>query len=95
MVPIAYASSEGSDEPGHQWKIASALTAHIHMMKVHAKLESRNSLYLPHVRRCMYASFVTWEDQSAHRTVFTAPLFLEQHIKHFVGSDLGQNCLLN
>ena len=30
MVPIAYASSEGSDEPAHPWKIASALTAHIH-----------------------------------------------------------------
>ena len=31
MVPIAYASSEGSDEPAHPWKIASALTAHIHI----------------------------------------------------------------
>ena len=30
MVPIAYASSEGSDEPAHPRKIASALTAHIH-----------------------------------------------------------------
>ena len=29
MVPIAYASSEGSDEPAHPRKIASALTAHI------------------------------------------------------------------
>ena len=27
MVPIAYASSEGSDEPAHPRKIASALTA--------------------------------------------------------------------
>ena len=39
MVPIAYANSEGSDEPAHPWKIASALTAHIHTegmkMKVH------------------------------------------------------------
>ena len=30
MVPIAYASSEGSDEPAHRRKIASALTDHIH-----------------------------------------------------------------
>ena len=30
MVPIAYANTEGSDEPAHQRKIASALTAHIH-----------------------------------------------------------------
>ena len=30
MVLIAYASSEGSDEPAHPRKIASALTAHIH-----------------------------------------------------------------
>ena len=30
MVPIAYASSEGSDEPVHPRRIASILTAHIH-----------------------------------------------------------------
>ena len=30
MVPTAYASSEGSDEPAHPRKIASALTDHIH-----------------------------------------------------------------
>ena len=40
MVPIAYASSEGSGEPAHPRKITSALTAHIHIegmqMKVHA-----------------------------------------------------------
>ena len=29
----------------------------------------------------------------AHRTVLSAPLFLEQNIKHFVGPDLGPNCL--
>ena len=44
MVPIAYASSEGSDEPAHPRKIASALTAHIHiegmLMKVHALILS-------------------------------------------------------
>ena len=50
---------------------------------------SRNSLCLPHVCRCMYPDFVTCEDQSAHRTVLSAPLFLEQNIKHFVGPDLG------
>ena len=30
MVPHAYANSEGSGEPAHPRKIASALTAHIH-----------------------------------------------------------------
>ena len=30
MVPITYASSEGSDEPAHPRKITSVLTAHIH-----------------------------------------------------------------
>ena len=34
MLPITYASSEGSDEPEHPRKIASALTAHIHRMNV-------------------------------------------------------------
>ena len=56
---------------------------------------SQNSLYLPHVCRCMCPDFVTCEDQPAHGTVFSAPLFLEQIIKHFVGPDLGPNCLLN
>ena len=50
---------------------------------------SRNSLCLPHVCRCMYPDFVTCEDQSAHRTTLSAPLFLEQNIKHIVGPDLG------
>ena len=36
----------------------------------------------------MYPDFVTCEDQSAHRTVLSAPLFLEQNIKRFVGPDL-------
>ena len=30
MVPIAYASSEGTDEPAHPQIITSAITAHIH-----------------------------------------------------------------
>ena len=38
----------------------------------------------------MYLDFVTCEDQSAHRTVLSAPLYLEQNIKHFVRPDLGQ-----
>ena len=71
MVPIAYASSEGSDEPAHPRKIASALTDHIHNesacrgceFKISKALEmirtSRNSLYLPHVCRSMYSDFVT------------------------------------
>ena len=42
----------------------------------------------------MYPDFVTCEDQPAHRTVLSAPLFLELNIKHFVGPDLGPNCLL-
>ena len=42
----------------------------------------------------MYPDFVTCEDQPAHRTVLSAPLVLEQNIKHFVGPDLGPNCLL-
>ena len=37
----------------------------------------------------VYPDFVTCEDQSAHRTALSAPLFLEQNIKHFVGPDLG------
>ena len=103
MVPIAYASSEGSDKPAHPRKIASALTAHIHNegceFKISKALEiigtSRNSLYLPHVCRSMYPDFVTCEDQPSHRTVLSAPLFLEQNVKHFVGQVLGPNCLLN
>ena len=73
-----------SDEPVHLRKIASALTALIHIegmkIKVHALIlgniaplsgcesknskaleitTTRNSLYLPHVCRCMYPDFVT------------------------------------
>ena len=54
MVPIAYASSEGSDEPAHPQKIASALTAHIHNGSTCLSEmigTSRISLYLPHVSR--------------------------------------------
>ena len=107
MVPIAYASSEGSYEPAHPRKIASALTVQIHNegalrgceFKTSKALEmigtSQNLLYLPRVCRCMYPDFVTCEGQPAHHTVLSAPLFLEQNIKHFVGQVLGSNCLLN
>ena len=43
----------------------------------------------------MYPDFATCEDQSAHRTVLSAPLFLEQNIKHFVGPDLGSTVCYN
>ena len=43
----------------------------------------------------MYPDFVTSEDQSAHRTVLSAPLFLTQNIKHFVGPDLGPTVCLS
>ena len=73
MVPIAYASSEGSDKPAHPRKIASALTAHIHNegacrgceFKISKAIEmigtSRNSLYLPHVCRSMYPAKIRGE----------------------------------
>ena len=98
MVPIAYASSEGSDQHAHPRKIASALTAHIHNEGACRGCEfkiSKASLYLPHVCRGMYPDFVTCEDQPAHRTVLSAPLFLEQNMKHSVAQVLGPNCLLN
>ena len=88
-------------------KIASALTVHMHNegaclgceFKISKAIEmirtSRNSLYLPHVCRSVYPDFVTCKDQPAHRKVLSAPLFLEQNVKHFVGQVLGQNCLLN
>ena len=107
MVPIAYASSEGSNEPAHPRKNASALTAHIHNestcraceFKISKALEmigtSRNSLYLPHVCRSMYPDFVTCEDQPAHRTVLSAPFVSRKNMKHFVGQVLGPNCLQN
>ena len=107
MVPIAYASSGGSDEPAHPRKIASALIAHIHNegacrgceFKISKAIEmigtSWNSLYLSHICRSMYPDFATCKDQPVHRTVLSAPLFLEQNFKHFVGQVLGPNCLLN
>ena len=77
-------------------------------MKVHALIfgniaplsgcEFKNSKALPLGIRFIYhtsVDFVTCEDQPEHRSVSTAPLFLEQNIKHFVGPDLGPNCLLN
>ena len=107
MVPIAYASSAGSDQPAHLREIASAITAHIHNQgacrgcefKISKAIEmigtSRNSPYLPQVCRSMYPYFVTCEDQPMHRTVLSTPLFLEQSVKQFVGQVAGPNCLLN
>ena len=37
----------------------------------------------------MSVDFVTCEDQPVHRTVSSAPLFLEQNINHFVGARSG------
>ena len=60
MVPIAYASSEGSAEPAHPRQIASALTAHKHNegacrgceFKISKAIEmTGTSLYLPQVCR--------------------------------------------
>ena len=101
MLPIAYASSEGSDEPALPRKIASALTAHIHNegacrgceFKISRAIEMIGTSGI-HVCRSMYPDFVTCEDQPVHRSVSSAPLFLEQNVKHFVGQVLGPNCLL-
>ena len=49
---------------------------------------SRNSLCLPHVCRCMYPDFVTCEDQSAHRTALSAPLFLEQNTLNILSGQI-------
>ena len=108
MLPITYASSEGSDEPAHPRKIASALTAHIHNegacrgceFKISQAIEMIGTsgirfIYHTSVERSMYPDFVTCEDQPVHRSVLSAPLFLEHNVKHFVGQVLGPNCLLN
>ena len=97
MLPIAYASSEGSDEPAHPRKIASA---HIHnegacrgcefkISKAIEMIGTSGNLFIFHT------SVVTCEDQPVHRSGLSAPLFLEQNVKHFVGQVLGPNCLLN
>ena len=83
MVPIAYASSEGSDEPAHPRKIASALTTHIHNEGACRGCEFKISDL---VCTSMYPDL---------STILSAPLILEQNIKHFVGQVLGPNCLLN
>ena len=56
---------------------------------------SRNSLYYHTSVDVCTPTWLQCEDQPAHRTVLSAPLFLEQNIKHFVWPDLGPNCLLN
>ena len=58
-------------------------------------LEMISEFTLFTTRLDVYTDFVTCEDQPVRRTILSAPLFLEQNIKHFVGPDLGPNCLLN
>ena len=52
-----------------------------------ALFTTRLQIYVPRLRYMRRSA-------CAHRTVLSAPLFLEQNIKHFVGPDLGPNCLL-
>ena len=83
MLPIAYASSEGSDEPAHSRKIASALTAHIHNegacrgceFKISKAIEMIGTSGIRFIYHT-YPDFVTCEDQPVHRSVLSAPLFL-------------------
>ena len=101
MVPIALCEQRRIRRACASAEIASPLTAHIHNegacrgceFKICKALEmigtSRNSLYLPHVCRGMYPDFVTCKDQPAHRTVLSAPLFLEQNIKHLCRASSG------
>ena len=83
MVPIAYASSEGSDKPVHLRKITSALTAHIHNegacrgceFKISKALEmigtSRNSLYLPHACRSILLCYMRRSACAPHSLIST------------------------
>ena len=85
MLPIAYASSEGSDEPAHPRKIASALTADIHNEGACRGCEFKISKAIEMIgtsgiRFIFHTSVVTCEDQPVHRSVLSAPLFLEQNI---------------
>ena len=52
-----------------------------------ALFTTRLQIYVPRLRYMRRSA-------CAHRTVLSAPLFLEQNIKHFVRPDLGPNCLL-
>ena len=102
MLPIAYASSEGSDEPAHPGKIASALTAHIHNegtcrgceFKISKAIEMTGT---SGIRFIYHTSVEVCTSTLLHAmtSLCTAPLLLEQNVKHFVGQVLGPNCLLN
>ena len=94
MKYASYASSVGADEPAHPRKIASALTAHTVNLKSVKPDISEFALFATRLQ--IYVSRLRYMRSSAcaHRTVLSAPLFLEQNIKHFVGPDLGPNCLL-
>ena len=83
MVPIAYANSEGSDEPAHPRKIACALTAHIHNrrnidevvcrgceFKISKVGISRNSLCLPHICMLLHANISLRNAQSYQHLCF-------------------------
>ena len=72
----------------------AALTAHTVNLKSvkpdiseFALFTTRLQIYVPRLRYIRRSA-------CAHRIVLSAPLFLEQNIKHFVGPDLGPNCLL-
>ena len=105
VVPIAYANSEGSDEPAHPRKIASVLTAHIHNrrnidegacrgceFKISKALEMTGHLrirFIYHTSVCCYMRRSACAPDSLISTFVS-----KTNIKHFVGPDLGPNCLL-
>ena len=82
MKQVSYASSEGSDEPAHPRKIASA--RHLRNRFIYHTSVNVCTPTLLHAKISLH---------TAH-AVLSAPLFLEQNIKHFVGPDLGPNCPL-
>ena len=68
--------------------IASALSKSVKPdISEFALFTTRLQIYVPRLRYMRRSA-------CAHPTVLSAPLFLEQNIKHFVGPDLGPNCLL-
>ena len=85
MKYSSYASSEGSDEPAHPRKIASALTAHIHGILIskaghlgirfiyHTSVDVKKKLCTPTLLHAKISLRIA--------TVLSAPLFLERNIK--------------
>ena len=96
MKQASYASSdcEGSDEPAHPRKVASALTAEGCEIEI-SKAGHLGNRFIHHtsVDVCtptlVHAKISLRTAQSYQHL-----LVLEQNIKHFVGPDLGPNCLL-